>query len=108
RAAELMKRLERGEKTILQPPSGDAERLRSFPQHRVALEHTFEGLHRQHATLDVAFAGIGWIAITGQFPTATIRAFSPNGHGVCTRPPMMPFEYKKISPHMSATRKTPK
>ncbi|KAJ2111154.1 nitric oxide associated protein 1 [Coemansia sp. RSA 922] len=108
RAAELMKRLERGERTILQPPFGDAERLKSFPQHRVALEHTFEGLHRQHATLDVAFAGIGWIAITGQFPTATIRAFAPNGHGVCVRPPMMPFEYKKISPHMSAARKTPK
>ncbi|KAJ2699370.1 nitric oxide associated protein 1 [Coemansia sp. IMI 209128] len=108
RAAELMRRLEQGERTILQPPFGDSERLKSFPQHRVALEHTFEGLHRQHATLDVAFAGIGWIAITGQFPTATIRAFSPNGHGVCTRPPMMPFEYKKISPHMSVTRKTPK
>ncbi|KAJ2735788.1 nitric oxide associated protein 1 [Coemansia sp. BCRC 34962] len=108
RAAELMKRLEQGERTILQLPSGDAERLKSFPQHRVALEHTFEGLHRKHATLDVAFAGIGWIAITGQFPTATIRAFSPNGHGVCVRPPMMPFEYKKISPHMSAARKTPK
>ncbi|KAJ2895722.1 nitric oxide associated protein 1 [Coemansia aciculifera] len=108
RAEELIKRLERGEKTILQPPFGDAERLKSFPQHKLALEHTFEGLHRQHATLDVSFAGVGWIAVTGQFPTATIRAFSPNGHGVFVRPPMMPFEYKKITGHMSAARKTPK
>ncbi|KAJ2003994.1 nitric oxide associated protein 1 [Coemansia thaxteri] len=108
RAAELIKRMELGEKTILQPPCGDAERLKSFPRHQLALEHSFEGLHRQHATLDVVFAGVGWIAIAGQFPTATIRVFSPNGHGICVRPPMMPFEYKKISPHMSATRKTPK
>lgn len=108
RAAELVGKLEDGQRTILQPPAGDAERLKSFPKQRLAVEHTFEGLHKKHATLDVVFAGIGWIAITGQFPQATIRVYSPNGCGVYVRPPMMPFEYKKISPHMSNMRKTPK
>ncbi|KAJ1961427.1 nitric oxide associated protein 1 [Dipsacomyces acuminosporus] len=108
RAEELMKRLESGERTILQPPAGDSERLKDFPKHKLAVEHTFEGIHKRMASLDVAFAGIGWIAITGKFPKATIRVFTPFGTGVHIRPPMMPFEYKRLSPRMSAVRKTPK
>ncbi|KAJ2782934.1 nitric oxide associated protein 1 [Coemansia interrupta] len=108
RANELTERIESGISTFLRPPIGDEERLKTFPKSKLAVEHTFEGLHRRHATLDVAFAGIGWIAITGQFPQATIQVFTPNGMGVSVRPPMMPFEYNKITPHTSTTRKTPK
>ncbi|KAJ2342780.1 nitric oxide associated protein 1 [Coemansia sp. RSA 2618] len=108
RADELVQRMQTGEKTILQPPVGDADRLRWFPQQELALEHEFEGLHKHHATLDVVFAGVGWVAINGQFPRAKIRVFSPFGTGVCVRPPMMPFEFKQASPHMSNQRKTPK
>ncbi|KAJ1890113.1 nitric oxide associated protein 1 [Kickxella alabastrina] len=108
RAVELTERLEAGEKTFLRPPIGDEDRLKSFPKSKLAVEHTFEGTHKQHATLDVAFAGIGWVAITGQFPRATIQVFTPNGMGVSVRPPLMPFEYKMITPHTSSTRKTPK
>ncbi|KAJ2161912.1 nitric oxide associated protein 1 [Coemansia sp. RSA 552] len=107
RADELVKRLEAGEKTILQPPVGDAERLKWFPRHQLALEHEFEGTHRRHASLDVVFGGVGWIAVTGKFSNAKIRVFSPFGAGVCVRPPMMPFEYTRVSPHMSSQRKTP-
>ncbi|KAI8319845.1 P-loop containing nucleoside triphosphate hydrolase protein [Martensiomyces pterosporus] len=108
RAEELMKKLEAGERTILQPPIGDSERLKNFPKHKLALEHTFEGVHRRMASVDVAFAGIGWVAITGLFPKATIRVYTPFGTGACVRPPMMPFEYKRLSPRMSSMRKTPK
>ncbi|KAJ1802880.1 nitric oxide associated protein 1, partial [Coemansia sp. RSA 2523] len=60
RADDLVERMQAGEKTILQPPVGDAERLKWFPRQELALEHEFEGLHKQHATIDVVFAGIGW------------------------------------------------
>ncbi|KAJ2726690.1 nitric oxide associated protein 1 [Coemansia sp. Benny D115] len=108
RAIELTQKMENGEQTFLRPPVGDAERLKSFPKQELAVEHTFEGTHRRNATLDVTFAGIGWIAITGKFPTATIQVFTPNGMGVNVRPPLMPFEYKMITPHTSSTRKTPR
>ncbi|KAJ1732539.1 nitric oxide associated protein 1 [Coemansia biformis] len=108
RADELVRRLQAGEKTILRPPAGDGERLRWFPQQKLALEHEFAGLHRRHAALDVVFAGVGWVAVTGEFPRAKIRAYSPFGAGVCVRPPMLPFEYKRVSAHMSSMRKTPK
>ncbi|KAJ2779101.1 nitric oxide associated protein 1 [Coemansia javaensis] len=108
RADELVRRMEAGERTILQPPVGDSERLKRFPRQALALEHTFEGLHPRHATLDVVFGGIGWVAVAGRFPSAKIRVHSPLGAGVCVRPPMMPFEFKRLSPHMSAQRKTPK
>ncbi|KAJ1883470.1 nitric oxide associated protein 1 [Coemansia sp. RSA 1722] len=108
RAVELTERMQAGESTVLRPPIGDADRLKDFPKSQLAVEHTFEGTHKRNATLDVAFAGIGWVAVTGQFPQATIQVFTPNGMGVSIRPPMMPFEYKKITPHTSSMRKTPK
>ncbi|KAJ2850432.1 nitric oxide associated protein 1 [Coemansia erecta] len=108
RAIELTQQMESGESTVLRPPIGDADRLKSFPKSQLAVEHTFEGTHKRNATLDVAFAGIGWVAVTGKFPQATIQVFTPNGMGVSIRPPMMPFEYQKITPHTSSLRKTPK
>ncbi|KAJ2549245.1 nitric oxide associated protein 1 [Coemansia sp. RSA 1933] len=108
RADDLVQCMESGKPTILKPPVGDSERLQAFPKHRVAVEHSFEGLHKRHATLDVALAGIGWISITGMFPHAKIRVHTPQGTGVSVRPPLMPFEYNKISPHSSVDRKTPK
>ncbi|KAJ2616953.1 nitric oxide associated protein 1 [Coemansia sp. RSA 1365] len=108
RADELTKSMEAGKDTILKPPVGDVDRLKQFPHQKLAMEHEFEGLHKHHATLDVVFAGVGWIAITGLFERAKIKIYSPFGTGVGVRPPMMPFEYKLISPHTSITRKTPK
>ncbi|KAJ2760439.1 hypothetical protein IWQ56_005484, partial [Coemansia nantahalensis] len=108
RADELVRRLQAGEQTVLRPPVGDSERLRWFPKQELALEHEFAGLHRRHATLDVVFAGVGWVAVTGEFPRAKIRVFSPFGAGVCVRPPMLPFEYQRLSGHMSTQRKTPR
>ncbi|KAJ2681668.1 nitric oxide associated protein 1, partial [Coemansia sp. RSA 1285] len=101
RADELVEGMASGKQSVLKPPTGDSERLKSFPKHQIAVEHTFEGLHKHHATLDVAFTGIGWIAITGQFPEAKIRVYTPDGVGASVRPPLMPFEYKMISPHSS-------
>ncbi|KAJ2454408.1 nitric oxide associated protein 1 [Coemansia sp. RSA 2336] len=108
RADELANRMRVGEQTILQPPVGDSERLKWFPHQKVALEHEFEGTHKRNASLDVVFAGVGWIAITGQFPRAKIRVYSPFGAGVGVRPPMLPFEYDRVTSHMSSQRKTPK
>ncbi|KAJ2682032.1 nitric oxide associated protein 1, partial [Coemansia spiralis] len=108
RANELVRRLQAGERTILRPPVGDSERLRWFPKQELALEHEFAGLHWRHATLDVVFAGVGWVAVAGVFPRAKVRVYSPFGAGVCVRPPMLPFEYKHVSGHMSSERKTPK
>ncbi|KAJ1750976.1 nitric oxide associated protein 1 [Coemansia sp. RSA 989] len=108
RADELANRMRVGEQTILQPPVGDIERLKWFPHQKIALEHEFEGTHKRNASLDVVFAGVGWIAITGQFPRAKIRVYSPFGAGVGVRPPMLPFEYDRVTSHMSSQRKTPK
>ncbi|KAJ1771256.1 nitric oxide associated protein 1 [Coemansia sp. RSA 1813] len=108
RADELIKDMESGKPTVLKPPMGDSERLKLFPKHEVAVEHSFEGLHKRHATIDIALAGIGWVAITGMFPHAKIRVYTPHGTGACVRPPLMPFEYKKISPHSAVDRKMPK
>ncbi|KAJ2306736.1 nitric oxide associated protein 1 [Coemansia sp. RSA 2705] len=108
RADELVQAMQSGKQTILQPPVGDSERLKWFPHQKLALEHKFAGQHKRNATLDVVFGGVGWIAVTGQFPQATIRVYSPFGAGVCVRPPMMPFEYERITSHMSSQRKTPK
>ncbi|KAJ2679194.1 nitric oxide associated protein 1 [Coemansia spiralis] len=108
RAYELIKEMESGKSTILQPPIGTSDRLKMFPKQKLAVEYSFEGLHKNHATLDVAISGIGWIAITGKFPQAKIRVYTPHGAGVYVRPPLMPFEYKKIAPHSAVNRKTPK
>ncbi|KAJ1799213.1 nitric oxide associated protein 1 [Coemansia sp. RSA 2399] len=108
RADELARDMESGKPTILKPPVGDSERLQMFPKHKVAVEHSFEGLHSRHATIDIALAGIGWVAVTGMFPHAKIRVHTPHGTGACIRPPLMPFEYEKISPHSSVDRKMPK
>ncbi|KAJ2847606.1 nitric oxide associated protein 1 [Coemansia brasiliensis] len=108
RADELANRMRAGEQTVLQPPVGDSDRLQWFPHQKLALEHEFEGTHKRNASLDVVFAGVGWIAITGLFPWAKIRIYSPFGAGVGVRPPMLPFEYDRITSHMSSQRKTPK
>ncbi|KAJ1940854.1 nitric oxide associated protein 1 [Linderina macrospora] len=108
RADDLVAGMSRGEQTVLKPPIGDEERLRNFPDLKLAFEHEFEGQHTRNASLDVAFAGIGWVAIAGKFKSAKIRVYTPFGTGAYARPPMMPFEYKKLTGHMSSMRKTPK
>ncbi|ORX68989.1 hypothetical protein DL89DRAFT_268029 [Linderina pennispora] len=70
--------------------------------------HEFEGTHPRNASIDIAFAGIGWVAIAGRFQSAKIRVYTPFGTGAYARPPMMPFEFKKLTGRMSSTRKTPK
>eukprot|EP00177_Eucheuma_denticulatum_P006089 GFKZ01011102.1.p1 GENE.GFKZ01011102.1~~GFKZ01011102.1.p1 ORF type:complete len:646 (+),score=82.36 GFKZ01011102.1:322-2259(+) len=43
------------------------------------------------ASVDVVFSGLGWIAVTGPGPVK-LRVCVPQGVGVFTREPLMPFE----------------
>ncbi|OMJ25523.1 hypothetical protein AYI70_g848 [Smittium culicis] len=108
KANKLFEKLHAGEKTVLIPPVNiDPERLSEFPRLKEALNFTIDGNHASKAWMDVCFSGIGWFSLTGLGKDFHIAAYSPNGAGVSTRDPMLPFEYKHwIKKYTSNLRKT--
>ncbi|PVU86555.1 hypothetical protein BB559_006477 [Furculomyces boomerangus] len=104
----LFSKLSQGQDTVLIPPiNSSKERLLSFPKLGLALDLQTEGTHPSKAWLDIIFSGVGWFALSGISENYHIKAYSPNGIGVTTRDPMLPFEYKHwIKKYTSNMRKT--
>ncbi|OLY82847.1 hypothetical protein AYI68_g3025 [Smittium mucronatum] len=105
----LFEKLYNGQATVLVPPiNSDPDRLAEFPKLKEALNIKVDGTHSSKAWLDVCFSGIGWFSLSGTGKDLHLVAYSPNGIGVNTRDPMLPFEYKHwIKKYTSNTRKTP-
>lgn len=55
---------------------------------------TAKGEGWKKASVDIVFSGLGWIAVTGP-GSVRIRLWAPQGVGVFTREPLMPFEVQK-------------
>ncbi|KAL1922776.1 uncharacterized protein VTP21DRAFT_9152 [Calcarisporiella thermophila] len=89
KAINITKRMDFNDYSLLNPP--DADRQESFPSLSEAATLEVHGKHKNMATLDVVFSGLGWVALTGVFDRALIRVLTPGGAGVHTRTPLMPF-----------------
>ncbi|KAI9482508.1 hypothetical protein BDB00DRAFT_793088 [Zychaea mexicana] len=60
------------------------------------------GVHNSRASVDLAFASIGWIAVAGMFDNARLRVWlPPNVNPVeafaIRQPAMLPFEYQGVT-----------
>ncbi|KAJ1973921.1 nitric oxide associated protein 1, partial [Dimargaris verticillata] len=99
--------LAQGNKTVLHPPYlHGTNRAATFPPFRLVERYELTSEHPTMACADVVFAGVGWVAIAGQFQGAQLAVHSPGGRGVSFRLPLLPFEYKyKITKYRSNMRK---
>jgi len=74
---------------LLKPPFSE-ERLDEIgPLQKTEL--WAEGTTFERSCVDVIFAGLGWVSLTGM-GRVDINAWAPEGVGVMTRLPLMPFE----------------
>ncbi|CDH56171.1 ribosome biogenesis gtpase [Lichtheimia corymbifera JMRC:FSU:9682] len=60
-----------------------------------------QGFHKSRASLDLAFASMGWAAVTGLFNEAKFRIWLPSQVDPykafsVREPPMLPFEYRGV------------
>jgi hypothetical protein len=79
--------------SILQPPFQPKRRTQLPPMESHDFE--IELIDREKATIDVAFSGLGWIALTGkELGKCSIRCYAPQGVVVELRPPLLPMEAK--------------
>lgn len=76
---------------MLTPPlaPGDErmEQIGDFTDHVTDIE----GIGWKEAAADIAFTGLGWVAVTGA-GTATVKISVPKNIGISIRPPLMPFD----------------
>ncbi|KAJ1982485.1 nitric oxide associated protein 1 [Dimargaris xerosporica] len=99
--------LAQGNRTVLHPPYLHGKnRAATFPPFRLVERYELTSDHPTMACTDIVFAGVGWVAIAGQFQGAQLAVHSPGGRGVSIRSPLLPFEYKhKITKYRSNMRK---
>jgi ribosome biogenesis GTPase A len=76
----------------LAPPVGDKERIEQFPALK-STEVVLQGDSWKESSMDVAIAGLGWVAV-GVSGQATLNVWAPPGVAITTREAMIP-DYAK-------------
>lgn len=68
------------------------------PQMKVGLELDIKSTgDSERNTIEIVFAGLGFVAIGGNFPRAKLRVWTPDGRGVGIRKPIVQTMYKGYS-----------
>ncbi|KAI9184019.1 nitric oxide associated protein 1 [Blastocladiella emersonii ATCC 22665] len=76
---------------ILSPPSPHARS--GVPAWSRAGQWIVRGDGLKRAWADIAFGGVGWISVSGEFDRGVFRAYTRGGVGAMRRDPLMPFDF---------------
>ena len=61
------------------------------------------GKRDERAIADIALSSIGWITVNSAPQNIHLRAQTPDGRGITTREPLLPFAFKYKGPRIPGT-----
>uniref|UniRef100_A0AC34GMR1 Uncharacterized protein n=1 Tax=Panagrolaimus sp. ES5 TaxID=591445 RepID=A0AC34GMR1_9BILA len=83
-------------------PFGDKERLDIFPTLEGRELH-LEKTRQLKAISDIVLSSIGWVNVNSGAEKVSFKVLTPEGRGITTRRPLLPFAIKYKGPRIPGT-----